>query len=267
MPSDAEWKRIQEIERAYHERKEPEKVLPINRVYWKRVLDAARAEGVELGPRTRALDVGCGGCGILLGLDEGELTGIDPLMPFYLEKFPFLTDAAVTWLEGTAEELSLETTFDVIFSINSLDHVIDPAASALAMERLVEPGGRLVLVLNVHLTKLFRGYFSLFYRFVDPPHPHQIHRDRVAAFFPGLSLTAVTDIDHLWLDLEDEYHEEACHKEHKGLGKLARNLMNPFQYPIAAMRILGGRPVHRRKPDDRPLMASTLFVFSRPAVE
>ena len=96
---------------------------------------------------------------------------------------------------------------------------------------------------------------------------HQFHRDQVPGFFRDLELESARDVDHLWLDLESRYHEEACHSRRRGFGKLLRNLTNPFQYPIAAMRILGKRPVHRKRPEERPLMASMLYIFGRPTGE
>ena len=41
---------------------------------------------------TRVVDLGCGGCGILLALERGRLIGVDPLMERYLQKFPFLAE-------------------------------------------------------------------------------------------------------------------------------------------------------------------------------
>ena len=202
MVTAEEWARVQEIERRYHEQKDPAQILAINMAYWERILGALPAAGVVIAPATRVLDVGCGGAGILLGVKDGIKTGVDPLMAYYLEKFPFLKEAPVRWVAGTAEEFAADERFDVVFSVNALDHVFDPRRSALNLERLLAPGGKLVLVLTVHLTRFFRGYFARLYPWVDPPHPHQIHRDDVAGYFPGLTLTHLSDIDHLWLDLE-----------------------------------------------------------------
>jgi SAM-dependent methyltransferase len=263
MVSAAEWERIQKIERSYHEQKDPAVIRNFSMQYWRRLLGVLPPELLSIEADTRVLDVGCGGAGILLAVEQGERTGVDPLMGYYLEKFPFLAEQPVRWLEGTAERLEAEESFEVVFSINALDHVYDPAVAASQMQALLAHGGRLVLVVNVHLTRWSRSYFSRFYRYVDPPHPHHFHVDRVPEFFPQLKLIMRRDVDDLWLDLEAGYKADVFGRKRRDPWKLLRNLTNPFQYPLALARILGKRPVHRRRPGDRPLMAGMLYVFRR----
>jgi SAM-dependent methyltransferase len=259
----AEWERVQKIERAYHEQKDPARVLDVNLRYWTRILDVLPPGSIAIGPTTRVLDVGCGGAGMLLALNGGVRTGVDPLMPFYLAKFPFLAEQPIRWLEGTAEQFGADEQFDLIFSLNMLDHTIDPRASAGNIERLLAPGGKLVFVLNVHLTRFWRAYFSAFYRWVDPPHPHHIHIADVPGYFPGLEVEYRRDIDDLWLDLKGFYEEHVLHKKERDRGKAVRKALNPFLYPIAASRLLLGRPVYRKRPGDPCLMATELVLFSR----
>lgn len=257
------WERIQAIERAYHARKQPGPTLEIKLVYWRRILDAVRSEGVAVGSDSRVLDMGCGGTSLLLALEQGRLTGVDPLMDFYLDKFPSLAGAPVTWLSGTAEAFRSPAPFDVVFLINALDHVRSPARAALNLSRLVAPGGHLVLVLNAHTTRVARGYFALFHHLIDPPHPHQIHRDDVPAWFPELRLVAQQDIDHLWLDLDARYHAEALRPAGPESHWLAGLGAKALRVPLLAARLLGRRPVHRRRPTDRPLVVACLYLFRR----
>jgi len=83
------WEEIQQGEFAYHEAKDETRVLERNLPYWKSLIDALPGE-LRFDADTRAVDLGCGGCGILLALERGRLIGVDPLMDRYLEKFPFL---------------------------------------------------------------------------------------------------------------------------------------------------------------------------------
>ena len=118
-----QWAAIQDEEFKYHQSKDESKILDLNLPYWRALLGAL-PEQVTLGRDTSALDLGCGGCGILLALDEGRLVGVDPLMERYLEKFPFLSERTdIRRIAGTAEEVELDGPFDVVFSINALDHV------------------------------------------------------------------------------------------------------------------------------------------------
>ncbi len=258
------WERVQRVERAYHQKKDSGKVLAHNRVYWSRILAALPPGEVRIEPGSRVLDLGCGGAGILLGLESGQRTGVDPLMPFYLEKFPFLTQSPVRWLEGKAETFGGDERYDVVFSINMLDHVEDIGAAAANMERLMAPGGRLVLLVSTHTTRIGRLYFSLFYRLVDPPHPHHLHGDAVSSLFPGLRLVARREADTLWLDIGRSYEREVLGRNTSPRIRLARSLVNPFKYPLAAAR-LAGRPVHRARPTDRPLIESSLYLFAKDA--
>lgn len=256
-----EWARVQKIERAYHEQKDPRTVLDVNQKYWQRILDSIPQGEVSIGPQTRILDVGCGGAGILLILENGIRTGVDPLMSFYRQKFSFLDDTQIRWVEGMAEDFDDSEKFDVIFSINMLDHTESPRASALNLERLLAPGGKLVCVLNVHLTRFWRKYYESFYRWVDPPHPHHIHDDDLPGYFPNLKMLSRNDIDSLWFDLRDLYDKQVCHRKRRDWKENFRNLLNPFKYPVAVSEFILGRPFHRRKEGDVPIMASTLFVF------
>ena len=254
----AAWERAQEAERAYQVQKDPSSIVSKSVAYWSRVLAFLPPAEVAIGPATRVLDAGCGPAGILLGLTEGRRTGFDPLMGFYLERFPHLLETPVRWIEARAEEFRGETAFDVVFCVNMLDHTEDPAASAENLARQVAPGGKLVLLLNVHLTRFFRWYFARFHRFIDPPHPHHFHRDDVAGLFPGLRLTAALDCDGAWLGLRDEDEDRPRVRRPTFLSRA----LNPFKYPLAAARLLG-RPFNRSRAEDRPLMAAYLYVFSR----
>lgn len=261
-----EWERIQAIERAYHARKNPGPTTRIKLEYWRRILQTVRAQGVGVGPDTRVLDMGCGGTSVLLALEQGRLTGVDPLMAFYLARFPALGAAPVDWRTGTVEDFQSATPFDVIFMVNALDHVRSPDRAAANLSGLLAQGGHLVLLLNVHTTRTAQRYFALFHRLIDPPHPHQIHRDDVPTLFADLHLVGVQDIDHLWLDLDARYRAEALRSDPTRRPLIDTALATTLRAPLALSRLLARRPVHRRRPRDRPLMATFLYLFERPGL-
>ncbi len=256
------WRRAQVHERRYHEQKDADAVMSINRVYWQRILAALPAQ-IAIRPGTRILDVGCGGAGILLAMDRGERTGIDPLMPFYLENFPFLAETPIQWVQGRAEDLEHDATHDLIFAINMLDHTEDPHRVAKNLARSLVPGGFLVCGLNVHSSPLWSLYFRLFHRLIDPPHPHHFLAREVPGLFPTLNLVQQTEIDDLWLDLREEYQQRVLGRPPTGWKQLLPKLANPLRYPLAAAR-LAGRPLHRTTIRDKPLMTTQLFVFTAP---
>ena len=74
------------------------------------------------------------------------------------------------------------------------------------------------------------------------------------------------DVDALWLDLRKDYRKEIQGwNRFTGVLRLARKLINPFKYPLAAWRFLLNRPVFRNQLHQTPLMATTLYVLEKPA--
>lgn len=92
------------------------------------------------------VDVGCG-TGVLAhaALNRGgQVIGIDPnpgMLAVARHRSP-----AVTWLDGVAEQLPLDTaSADVVASQFALMFFVDPAAAITEMRRVLRPGGRLVI--------------------------------------------------------------------------------------------------------------------------
>jgi SAM-dependent methyltransferase len=93
----------------------------------------------------RILDVGCGPRGSLdWATDAAERIGLDPLAHRYLELG--VDPGAMEYVKGVAERMPFaDASFDVVSSINSLDHVDDVRRAASEILRVLAPGG-LVLV-------------------------------------------------------------------------------------------------------------------------
>ena len=96
------WKR-------YLSKKQPEEYLDWKRSYWKRFLN-----DLNVIPRDRILDAGCGPAGINIVLHDSEVWAIDPLLDEYkaLPVFNETNNANVNFLKSTLETLNLETQFD-----------------------------------------------------------------------------------------------------------------------------------------------------------
>jgi 2-polyprenyl-3-methyl-5-hydroxy-6-metoxy-1,4-benzoquinol methylase len=258
-----QWAAIQDEEFKYHESKDESKILDLNLVYWRELLGAL-PEQVALGKETSALDLGCGGCGILLALDEGRLVGVDPLMERYLEKFPFLSDRTdIRWIAGAAEEVDLDGPFDVVFSINALDHVYDPAQVAARIAELTRPGGHCVVTMNCHNTRFFRSYYSRLYKLIDRHHPYQFLPESVAELFRGFTLVESRDIDDLWLPYAERYYREALHRPFVDKRKWLKAARNPFKWPMGFCKVVLNMPPHKKKPGQRSIYSNYLIVLRR----
>jgi len=257
------WASIQDGEFAYHLAKDETKVLAKNLPYW-RSLVAALPDDVKFGKETSVMDIGCGGCGILLALDEGRLVGVDPLMDRYLEKFPFLSERTdIRWINSTGEELETDEKFDVVFTINAFDHVYDPALVVRKIAGLLRPGGHCVTTMNCHNTRFFRSYYSKLYRVIDHHHPFQFTPDDMLRLFEGFAPIEVRPIDDLWFPHAEGYYREVLNRPFVDKRKWLKAALNPFKWPMGFCKVVLGMPPHPKRPGQRSIYSNYLFVLRR----
>ena len=110
---------------------------------------------LALQPGESVLDVGCGTGVFLPGLaaiagPEGRVVGLDHSAAFLEDARKRLTEASlsdrVALVEGDAHRLPFEDeTFDAAHCERVLMHLEDPALAIREMERVVRPGGRVVI--------------------------------------------------------------------------------------------------------------------------
>ncbi|UJX40342.1 class I SAM-dependent methyltransferase [Desulfovibrio sp. JY] len=97
----------------------------------------------------RLLDIGCGPCGSLEWADNAaQRVGLDPLAEAYgfLERAPQEMEYTPDFVEHIAFP---DASFDVVTSINSLDHVDDLAQATAEMARVVRPGGHILIACEI----------------------------------------------------------------------------------------------------------------------
>lgn len=96
------------------------------------------------------LDIGCGPRGSLEWANIcASRTGIDPLANEYLKLGA--KDHQMTYVQGYSENMPFENEqFDVVCSLNSIDHVEDLGKSCQEIKRILKPGGTLLLITDIH---------------------------------------------------------------------------------------------------------------------
>lgn len=188
MENSTNWSAAQVRERHYYETR-ADSHAKIDQVYahfhaplWQGIL--SRLREIDFHDDGYYVDVGCGPNPILAFVEKGTRLGIDPLMPFYQERFVFPPGVEVH--EGTIEELAPvpDGRADIIFSMNNIDHIKDIQSAVKTLRRKLNPTGYLVISVNIVLSSLAR-YLSKsvdIYRFVDPTHTYHFHSpEEVAA--------------------------------------------------------------------------------------
>lgn len=96
----------------------------------------------------RVLDVGCGPRGTLEWADmAAERVGLDPLVPRYRELG--IDDHAMRYVAAEAERMPFESeSFDIVTTMNSLDHVDDVDAAVAEISRVAVQGATWLLVVE-----------------------------------------------------------------------------------------------------------------------
>ena len=98
----------------------------------------------------RVLDVGCGPRGSLEWAARATVrVGLDPLVDDYRELG--IAEHEMSYVCAPAERMPFaDAAFDVVASINSLDHVDDLDGAIAEITRVLCPGGTFLLVVDVH---------------------------------------------------------------------------------------------------------------------
>lgn len=101
----------------------------------------------------KVLEIGSGPIGIVNFLEWGERYAIDPLEPFYRRQPSLvkLRNPGATYLAGGGEQLPMaDGSVALVIIDNVIDHTYAPGKILQEISRVLDPGGRLYLSVNVH---------------------------------------------------------------------------------------------------------------------
>lgn len=112
-------------------------------------LDANSFEG------KRVLDIGSGPMPSASGFNDIDLYCLDPLLVDYMKiGFPIHVYENVKFVQGYSENIpTKDNFFDVVLSVNAIDHVDDLEKTASEIRRVLKPNGALCMHVHYHKPK------------------------------------------------------------------------------------------------------------------
>jgi len=170
------WKTAQYFEKRwwknYLSKKDPDEYQQWKQNYWLNFLSEIN-DWVKPLPDQRFLDMGCGPAGIFMVL-PGEVTAVDPLIEAYKTQLSQLDPAKfvnVEFIHSRAEEFYCNDPFDIVFSLNVINHVTDIRLALKTLNNCCKTGGQLILSVDAHNHTFLRTLFRFLH--FDILHPYQ----------------------------------------------------------------------------------------------
>ena len=141
---------------------------------WRKNRELDRIVGTcEINDNSKVLDVGCG-IATVLHVVKGERYGIDPLAEEYKKIYSYPEELNI--IKGSGEAIPYpDSTFDVVFCSNVLDHVTDPEKTLDEILRVLKKDGFLNLIVEVFPIRSER----------NAPHPHCLTESDVGKLLSG----------------------------------------------------------------------------------
>jgi SAM-dependent methyltransferase len=171
------WKIAQYFElkwwKNYFSKRDPTEYKKWKSDYWLWFLEKIN-EWVNPLQNQNFLDMGCGPAGIFMVL-PGKVTAVDPLLDVYkahLIPFKPANFENVTFISARAEDYKCNSQFDIVFSLNVINHVTNIKQATATLYKCCKNGGQLVLSADTHNYNFLKTIFR--YLHFDILHPYQL---------------------------------------------------------------------------------------------
>ncbi|MFC2072267.1 class I SAM-dependent methyltransferase [Chloroflexota bacterium] len=163
--------------------------LRVRRHTWANLVDLLK-DTMAFDSSKRILDIGGGPTSIFLALREGERYAVDPVYEHLFQLHPFMGEVeeyeGVNFIASPIEEVAFDKQFNLIFTINAIDHVGELQPVIKKIDELLAPSGILVVIVDCYADSAVRNIINFFD--ADIPHPHHFITEDIIRLFPDYKL-------------------------------------------------------------------------------
>jgi ubiquinone/menaquinone biosynthesis C-methylase UbiE len=165
MTSKSRWEKAQNSEVEYHQ------MIGNDKLHWFPRADRFDLDPNEFFDEKNVLEVGCGSSGVTYSISKhytniDTVVGLDPI----LGKVQNKQIPKEPIVQSVGESLPFKNNkFDIVVSINVLDHSMNPDQILKEISRVLKGGGTFLFMVNIYnLPKYIRKRMN----YIDRPHPH-----------------------------------------------------------------------------------------------
>ena len=250
--------------------------LRVRRITWANLYKLLRDE-VSFQDLNHVLEIGGGPTSIFLALKEGERYAVDPMYERLFDLHPFMRDVEeyqnVKFIGRSIEKADLAVKFDLIVSINMLDHIGDLPPVIQKMDELLLPSGMLIIVVDCYADKTVRNIIKFFD--ADVPHIHHFINKDIINLFLNYKLIKQDDRIYKLLDVpafQGQKNEIPVYRFDKLFSRMKHDLkiwdkdrdtIFIVKFFLCYGLALTTATLRRREIPTHPLKKGRLFIFQK----
>jgi len=272
------WLIAQELEKKGIESADDmEEWIRIRRNTWGNLANLLKDE-IRIDDYTRILDIGCGPTSVFLGLRQGQKYAADPNLKSLFELHPWIKDVEeykdVTFIPENCEEINTDQKFDLIFTINMLDHINEVNPFIDKIDELLSPSGTIVVLVDCYADAMVSKIMNFFD--VDLPHPHHFITEDIIKMFSRYKLKKQDDkIFRIFENcaFKGNKHRIEVYRVDKLFTRMnqilkevgkQKDLLFIIKYFICYVLALLIAIIRRKESPVHPLKKVRLFIFQKP---
>jgi SAM-dependent methyltransferase len=250
--------------------------LRVRRITWTNLCNLLKSE-VPFENLGRVLEIGGGPTSIFLAVREGERYAVDPMYKSLFELHPFLREIEeyrdVHFVASSIEEAAFDGKFDLIVSINMLDHIGSLTPVTQEVDELLASRGLLIAIVDCYADPVVRNIIRFFD--ADMPHIHHMLDNDIIQLFSKYKLVRQDNQIHKVLDeppFQEQKNEIELHRFDKFLGRMRhdlkiwgkeRDMPFIFKFIVCYCLALAAAGLRRRETPIHPLKKARLFIFQK----